>query len=60
MESVLLFIGHILFIIAGHILGPRRKSMSPKNLEALLFLRSNSMLWGMDDVHDIVNEKEFK
>ncbi|ETV82547.1 hypothetical protein H257_05151 [Aphanomyces astaci] len=39
-------------------IGDRRCSMTPKNVEEQMFLRANSHLWGMADVHECIRAFE--
>ena len=45
-----------LFSRAGYVLGDRRQSINPANLEQQLFLFANSQLWDIEDVNSVVNE----
>lgn len=43
-----------LFSLAGYAMGSRRMGVLPTNIESQLFLNVNSMLWGIQDVHDML------
>lgn len=44
-----------LFSIGGAAMGTRRKGMLPSSFEEQLFLYVNAFLWGVKEVHEIVN-----
>lgn len=43
-----------LFSIAGYAMSDRRKNMLPANFESQLFLHINARLWGIQEVHEIL------
>ena len=43
------------FSVAGYALDDRRKRLLPSNLESQLFLNQNARLWGVEEVHNMMN-----
>eukprot|EP00475_Leptophrys_vorax_P022824 TRINITY_DN3105_c0_g1_i11.p2 TRINITY_DN3105_c0_g1~~TRINITY_DN3105_c0_g1_i11.p2 ORF type:complete len:143 (-),score=37.47 TRINITY_DN3105_c0_g1_i11:462-890(-) len=47
-----------LFSIVGHVYNDRRKAMTPRHLEMLVYLKTNREFWSVEDIQAIFDERE--